>query len=166
MGMMDAACIRAYRMKLEHEISEYMDMPVSERTVEAISGMLECLAAIKAAEHCAGHAVHGLTREEAESWNEAMLNDDGSTGGRWTVDQTSAAMSAADVPAGGVSPWCWNVTMNMMFSDYGRIAEKYGLPVEAFSADLAKAFLFDKDGGEPGEKLAAYYHGIVLPSLE
>ena len=28
-------------------------------------------------------------------------------------------------------------------------------------ADLAKAFLFDKDGPGPKEKLAAYYHGIV-----
>jgi hypothetical protein len=30
-----------------------------------------------------------------------------------------------------------------------------------FYAQLAKDFLFDKDGGEPMMKLAEYYHGIV-----
>ena len=30
-----------------------------------------------------------------------------------------------------------------------------------FFAELAQAFLFDKDGPGPKEKLAAYYHGIV-----
>ena len=30
-----------------------------------------------------------------------------------------------------------------------------------FFADMTKAFLFDKDGSGPKEKLAACYHGIV-----
>lgn len=28
-------------------------------------------------------------------------------------------------------------------------------------ADMARAFLFDKDAEGPGEKLAAYYHSVV-----
>ena len=42
-----------------------------------------------------------------------------------------------------------------------------GLPPDEemaeFCAELTQAFLFDKDGPGPKEKLAAYYHGIVEP---
>lgn len=38
---------------------------------------------------------------------------------------------------------------------------KYGVDRTEFYADLAKAFLFDKDGPAPSEKLAEYYHEIV-----
>lgn len=42
-----------------------------------------------------------------------------------------------------------------------------GLPPDEetaeFFAELAQAFLFDKDGPGPKEKLSAYYHGIVKP---
>ena len=37
----------------------------------------------------------------------------------------------------------------------------YGVSTAEFFAELAQAFLFDKDGPGPKEKLAAYYHGIV-----
>ena len=51
--------------------------------------------------------------------------------------------------------------MNMIYSDYSAVAYKYGVDTADFYADMAKAFLFDPDGGEPEEKLAAYYHNIV-----
>ena len=57
--------------------------------------------------------------------------------------------------------WCWWITMNMIYSDYSAVAYKYGVDTADFYADMAKAFLFDPDGGEPEEKLAAYYHNIV-----
>lgn len=37
----------------------------------------------------------------------------------------------------------------------------YGVDRPEFYADLAKAFLFDKDGPAPSEKLAEYYHEVV-----
>ena len=52
--------------------------------------------------------------------------------------------------------------MNMMYSDYYGVAAKYGLDRPEFYADLAKAFLMDKDAGGPEEKMAGYYHGVVL----
>ena len=51
--------------------------------------------------------------------------------------------------------------MNMMYSDYSSVAIHYGVSTAEFFAELAQAFLFDKDGPGPKAKLAAYYHGIV-----
>ena len=51
--------------------------------------------------------------------------------------------------------------MNMMYSDYSGVAEKYGVSIAEFYADMARAFLMDKDGPGAKKKLAAYYHGIV-----
>ena len=51
--------------------------------------------------------------------------------------------------------------MNVMYSDYYGVAAKYGLDRPEFYADLAKAFLMDKDAGGPEEKMAGYYHGVV-----
>ena len=51
--------------------------------------------------------------------------------------------------------------MNMMYSDYYSVGVKYGVDRTEFYADLAKAFLFDKDGPAPSEKLAEYYHEVV-----
>ena len=53
--------------------------------------------------------------------------------------------------------------MNMMYSDYSGVAEKYGVSIAEFYADMARAFLMDKDGPGAKEKLGAYYHGIVNP---
>ena len=52
--------------------------------------------------------------------------------------------------------------MNVMYSDYYGVAAKYGLDRPEFYADLAKAFLMDKDAGGAEAKMAGYYHGIVL----
>lgn len=52
----------------------------------------------------------------------------------------------------------------MMFSDYYSTAMKFGVCTPEFFGEFAKEFLFDKDGPEPKEKLAAYYHGIVARS--
>ena len=41
------------------------------------------------------------------------------------------------------------------------VGVKYGVDRAEFYADLAKAFLFDKDGPAPSEKLAEYYHKVV-----
>ena len=45
----------------------------------------------------------------------------------------------------------------------GGVAEKYGVSIAEFYADMARAFLMDKDGPEAKKKLGAYYHGIVNP---
>ena len=54
--------------------------------------------------------------------------------------------------------------MNMMFSDYYNTAMKFGVATPEFFGELAKEFLFDKDGPDPKEKLSAYYYSIVSRS--
>ena len=44
---------------------------------------------------------------------------------------------------------------------YGSVAIHYGVSTAEFFTELAQAFLFDKDGPGPKDKLSAYYHGIV-----
>lgn len=41
------------------------------------------------------------------------------------------------------------------------VARKFGVNVPEFYAELARAFLMDKDGHGPEEKLCAYYRCIV-----
>lgn len=54
------------------------------------------------------------------------------------------------------------LAMNMMYSDYCKVAKKYGADTPEFYADMAKAFLRDKDfDGKPEEKLYLYYKTIV-----
>ena len=60
-----------------------------------------------------------------------------------------------------VSKCSWWVTMCMMHSDYGPVAERYGVATAEFFADLARAFLFEKDGPGPEDKLSAYHCAIA-----
>lgn len=101
-----------------------------------------------------------FTREDAEAWAAKMQNADGTTGPHWTMEQTSAVADASgaghDIPH-----WVFGVTMNMMYSDYYDVARKFGVNVPEFYAELARAFLMDKDGPGPEEKLCAYYRCIA-----
>lgn len=101
-----------------------------------------------------------FTREDAEAWAEKMQNADCTTGPHWTMEQTSAVADASgaghDIPH-----WVFGVTMNMMYSDYYEVARKFGVNVPEFYAELARAFLMDKDGPGPEEKLCAYYRCIA-----
>ena len=85
----------------------------------------------------------------------------GSVGGHWSLMQTNTYADNIGVRFEHITPKEWNVTMNMMYSDYCRVANKYGSGMSDFYAYMAKAFLFDKDAPSPKEKLAAYYHSIA-----
>jgi len=151
--------IKAYMDKLSEELEEYLDAPISLRTIEAICEMIDCLEHVKTYGRC--HCREPLTTEELTAWVAAMQNEDGTTGPHWTMAQTTDAAKTAGIELGTVSHEEWYAAMNMMYSDYSKAAEKMGINKPEFYAQMAKAFLFDRDGGEPGEKLAAYYRGIV-----
>ena len=127
--------ITEYLEKLEHGISEYMQMPASERSACAIRGMLECWSALD-----------GFTEQDATAWSAMLRNEDGTTGPHWGVDQTTAVAESMGMTWEKVSRPCWWITMNMMYSDYSGVAEKYGVFTVLFYADMARAFLMDKDG--------------------
>lgn len=149
-----------YKTKLEHELSDYLDQPIGTRSMAAVDAMIECWEHVTDMERCVCRAGK-LDRDAIESWDGKMKNDDGSTGGHWTIAQTTEAAKSAGVVMEHVTQEEWNIAMNMVYSDYCGVATKYGCSKVEFYADLAKAFLFDKDGPGPEAKLAAYYYGIV-----
>nr|DAW47456.1 MAG TPA: hypothetical protein [Caudoviricetes sp.] len=101
-----------------------------------------------------------FSREDAMHWAERMQNADGTVGPHWTMDQTSAVADARGIPH-DIPRWAWGVAMNMMYSDYYDVAAEFGVNRPEFYAALAKAFLMDKDGPGPEEKLCAYYRHIA-----
>lgn len=149
-----------YKSKLEHELAEYLDQPIGTRSMAAVDAMIECWEHVNDMEHCVCR-VENLSADEIEEWCAHMKNEDGSAGGHWKVGQTTEAAKTAGVVMDHITPEMWNVTMNMMYSDYCAVATKFGCNKPEFYAEMAKAFLFDKDGPGPEAKLAAYYHGIV-----
>lgn len=154
-----------YREKLEDGIAEYMAMPASERNANAVRAMLEGWLMIDAVEPklC---GCSGLTREAAEKWAAAMRNSDDSTGAHWAMEQTTALAENLGVELGEqLSPWCWWITVNMMYSDYYGVESQFGVATPEFFAALARAFLMDEDGPGAKEKLSAYYCGIVKPQF-
>lgn len=92
-----------------------------------------------------------LTREQADHWIKSMENADGSTGGFFPMEET-------DEFKGQCRDIDFCVTMNMMKSDFGVVAKKFGVDMPAFYAEMAKAFLHDRDAA-PG-KLCRYHKYI------
>ena len=99
----------------------------------------------------AQESVHALTEAEAREWVRGMENADGTTGAHWPMEQTEAVRLKQGYQLAPLPFW---VTMNMMYSDYCRVAEKLGVSTAEFYACMARAFLEDKDA-KP-DKLARY----------
>ena len=161
MGVMTRETLLQYRDKLEQGILEYMRMPPGDRSANGVRGMLECWSMVDATAKAVCGASSEMTTADAEAWVAHMVNEDGSTGGHWTMEQTSAVAESLGISWDKITPWCWWVTMCMMYSDYGEVAMHYGVSTPEFFAELAQAFLFDRDGPAPKDKLAAYYWGIA-----
>lgn len=153
--------IKAYKAKLCEALEACMAEPVSSRSVGSCTMLMDALC--KADKITMEPEASTFTEDDARRWTEHMENDDGSMGAHWTLEQTTAVANSIGVH---VDPWIWFAALNMEYSDNFDVAQKYGLDRPEYYADLAKAFLFDKDGGGPEAKIAGYYHGIVEPRLE
>lgn len=153
--------IKAYKAKLCEALEACMAEPVSSRSVGSCTMLMDALC--KADKITIESEASTFTEDDARRWTEHMENDDGSMGAHWTLEQTTAVANSIGVH---VDPWIWFAALNMEYSDNFDVAQKYGLDRPEYYADLAKAFLFDKDGGGPEAKIAGYYHGIVAPRLE
>lgn len=95
--------------------------------------------------------------DTAKEWTKKMKNADGTQGPHWTLEQAKQIMAQRKI---GLDPVQFWVTLNMIYSDYSPVAKKHGLGGSLdFYADMAKAFLTDKDA-KP-DKLARYYENIV-----
>lgn len=101
-----------------------------------------------------------FTREMAQKWMNQMQNADGTTGPHWTMDKTEEVRSQRGIGYDSLSFW---VAMNMIYSDYSKVAEKINANNMDFYVYMTKAFLDDKDSrSQGGQKLAKYYEYVVL----
>ena len=108
--------------------------------------------------HGMGNGYAPLTKEMAMEWAEDMENTDGTHGPHWTIDQVKKVMAQRNIEC---DPWAYFLALNMMFSDYSKVAKELGVNTLDFYAKMAKAFLDDPDGPGPEEKLARYYEYVV-----
>lgn len=110
------------------------------------------------------HMGHGqgagdrLTREEAEEWVEGMHGADGSKGGRWKLNEIKQYAGNFGIQ-GEEKIVEFFAVMNAMYTDYCKVAKKFGVDKVEFYADLAKAFMDDKDA-MPG-KVKTYFECIA-----
>ena len=86
-----------------------------------------------------------------EKATKSMINEDGSIGSHWSVEQTTSVAKSMGITFTSFNEYDWNYVMNMMYSDY------YGaIPDDAANyGKLAKKFLMDKDAKE-GKALCYY----------
>ena len=150
--------MKHYIEELKRQLHEIMERPVTLGRAEEVTVYADAICALhKMGSHEDGEDTE-FTREDAEKWVSHMENEDGTTGPHWTMGQTDAV---ANITGVNVKPCVWWAAMNMMYSDYYDVARKFGANVPEFYAELARAFLMDKDGPGPEEKLCAYYRCIV-----
>ncbi len=95
-------------------------------------------------------------RETAKAWTDKMPNEDGSRGPHWTRDQTDQVLAQKGFDC---DPDEFFAILNSLYSDYSAVAKKHGVNNIDFYADLAKAWLCDKDAVK--DKAAAYFEHVV-----
>lgn len=152
--------LKEYKKQLEGVLCEYMEQPPNERYATAVERLISCWKAIDDMERKISKDER-LSISDLFLWDAAMENEDGTKGGHYSLAQTSAAARTAGVQFSEVSDKEWNIAMNMMYSDYKPVLDKFNIKAPDFYAELAKCFLFDRDGGGPKQKLAKYYKSIV-----
>ena len=105
-----------------------------------------------------GRASSNMSMDEdtAMEWAENMQHADGSKGIKWQYERAEQLMKQVGFQG---DPMEFFVILNAMYSDYCKAAKKFGVDRPDFYAELAKAWLDDKDA-EDG-KAMLYYEYIV-----
>lgn len=115
--------------------------------------------AYRKGERVAGYSMeqsHHLNRDMAMEWADSMENEDGTRGPHWPMEQTKQVQAQKGIDCDPVQFW---LAMNMVYSDYVKVAKKLGVNSVDFYACMAEAFLNDKDA-QP-DKLARYFKYVV-----
>lgn len=99
-----------------------------------------------------------LTKAEAESWVRSMRDGEGHRGGRWTLAEIKQYAGNFGV-TGDEEIIDFYAAMNAMATDYGEVAKAHGVDNVDFYADMAKAFLHDRDAVQG--KIKRYYEDIA-----
>lgn len=163
----DKLCARLHKELREIEDKDKFcrcDLSDALALIEGING-LAAMSAVPETHHTvtitAHHAEHAehpmhLSIEDAKKWTSKMQNADGTTGPHWTLDQTSSVMAQRGITCDKAD---FYAAINMMYSDYCMVAKAYSADNPNFYADMAAAFLRDKDA-VPG-KIVEYLDVIV-----
>lgn len=151
---MNCSKVDEYLHSLEEGLMNYMAYPVNERSASAVDSMVKCYENVSKMKEMITKDFT-FTPEKAEAWLLGMHNEDGSRGAHWSLDATKAFK-----PDDSISDYEWECVMNMMYSDYYNVAVAHGVNTPEFYADMASAFIFDKDS-KSKDKVAAYYNCIV-----
>lgn len=106
-----------------------------------------------------------LSKTDMHYWKQMMENEDGTRGPHYDMRQIMdvAEKMSIDFDKEEFDEKEFCMAINMMYSDYCKVAKKYISPDRElmFFAELAEAFLNDEDGPGASEKLALYFHCIV-----
>lgn len=97
-----------------------------------------------------------IDERTAHKWAKKFRNADGSVGAHWTVEQLEPLRNSL---APTCEKWDLYVAANMMYSDYSKVAQKYGADRPEFYVEMAKAFLCDPDAKDG--KLRRYIEFIA-----
>lgn len=151
---MNCADIESFKSELEKGLMKYMAIKVDNRSAEAVDSMVKCWTHITEMQNMIKKDFE-FTPEKAEKWTSNMVNEDGTKGAHWNIEQTNQFKPQ------GIEDYVWNATLNMVYSDYYSVAVNNNVNTPEFYVGLAKAFLFDKDALSPKKKIAAYYNCIV-----
>lgn len=101
-------------------------------------------------------STHALTDEMAEEWMRGLRNVDGSNGPHWSKEQVAQVAAQHNLNMSPVEAW---VALNVMYSDYCKVAKAHNVNNMDFYVAMAKAFVDDADANP--DKLALYYECIV-----
>lgn len=153
--------VKNYRHRIEEYLAKWMPRELTSRSVDVNSSLTKIWCKLVDMECKMSDQNSHLTEHEAESWCNAMVNDDGTKGPHWTKEQTTSVAETMQVAWGKFTPTDFWVTMNMMYSDYRKSAVIANKNTPEFFAGLATEFLMDTDAPEAGKKLARYYRFVV-----
>lgn len=142
--------LKAYNERLCEDLCSCLNAPISLGNIKIVKSLMDQIRSVEkfSEKWC-------FTSDDAKDWAERMINEDGTTGPHWAMSETSV------IEHSDIDDTCWWLTMNMMYSDYCKIATKFSIQAADFCASLSKAFLEDKDAERGEAKLARYYYGIV-----
>ena len=100
-----------------------------------------------------------LTREKAQAWVEQMQGEGGSDGETWTFEEIEEIAKKNGIPKQEKKLVELYAVMNMLASDYYKVAEEFDVLNDEFFVCMAKAFINDKDAVP--DKVAMYYECIA-----
>lgn len=107
----------------------------------------------------ASSSVHGahMTRDMAVEWMDNIVNEDGTKGPHWSLDEVKRLMQQKGVESDPIKMW---VAMNAEYSARQKVNKKYGVDRPDFYFDSAIAFWL-KDAGAVKDKQGAYYTHVA-----